>query len=327
MDITPTGEVFFSFDLSIVKPINLKTWKHFTFKMPRRKNYKDLDKQVANFMMREQAAAKKRSRHAVQETDWVGFSAQLVDQNGIPVSLPSNKILWIKIITDTVTHSLSSLFLGKKVGNTFLSDKLELEKSFSSERYGRYPFLITVKSLMKGSYLSFEFFKASYKLRNKLDIHKKLIEVFSYRNDLSQRKAIIEELFHLFFSKHRFQVPKHIVLRKQEDIILSLKQHPDYHVYKTDKEFIRQVERLAEKQLREEILIDQIAYDEGVSVDEKDINCYLHLFNNERLKEFVYFKPAHEDMENASFPLHPSVIRQAALREKTLNHIIHILSR
>ena len=133
-------------------------------------------------------------------------------------------------------------------------------------------------------------------------------------------------MFHLLFTKHRFEVPKHIITRKKELLIQSLKTKPDYHVYKGHKDFSRYIQVLAEKMLKEEIMIDNIAAAENITVTRPDIAYYLHLFNNERLKEFIYFKPLIDNIEETDTPLHESILVQAARREKTLNHIIHTLS-
>ena len=327
MTINDNFQAQYVFEISVATPIKLMEWKHFAFKIPRRKNYKDLDRQVATFMKNESTLYKKRDRTSIEENDWVCFTAQLIDANNQPLLEAYESTLWTKVSTDIIAHPFSVAFLGKKVGESFVSDRLELEKTFGNGQYSRYTFLITINSIVKGSHLSIEAIKANFKLKSKADVHKKLIEVFSYRNDLSQRKAIIEELFHLFFSKHRFEVPKHIVLRKQEDIILSLMRQPDYHVYKSDKNFAYQVETLAERQLKEEIIIDQIAYDENIVIDEKETHYYLNLFNHSRLREFVHFKPLHEEMENPENPINPSILHQAALREKTLNYVIHVLTK
>jgi FKBP-type peptidyl-prolyl cis-trans isomerase (trigger factor) len=325
--ISPYYTAHYTFDISTVPTLNLKEWKHFIFKSPKRKNYKDLDKQVTSFIKREQSAFKKQNPDIVEENDWVCFSAHLLNNNNQPILTEHTPTYWLKIVTSTLSYPLPLLFLKAKVGDTFISKNLKLEEAFFENSDNDYSFLITLKSIIKGLHLSLESFKANFKLKSKADVHKKLIEVFSYRNDLSQRKSIIEEIFHLFLSKHRFEVPKHIVIRKQEDILLSLMRQPDYHVYKTHKNFRRHVEMLAEKQLKEEILIDQIAFNENIQVEEKDVQNYLNLFNNERLKEFVYFKPPQEKMENSEVPLHPSILKQAVLREKTLNYTIHVLTK
>ena len=91
------------------------------------------------------------------------------------------------------------------------------------------------------------------------------------------------------------------------------------------KDFDSCVEMLAEKQLKEEILIDKIAYRENIKVDMRDMQNYLHLFNNKRLREFVYFRPIIEKIDSVNIPLHASILKRTVFREKTLNTIIHNL--
>ena len=57
---------------------------------------------------------------------------------------------------------------------------------------------------------------------------------------------------------------------------------------KTLKNAARQ---LAEKQAREEIIIDQIAYQEHIVANHQDIKTYLNLIKRARTKEFIYFMP------------------------------------
>jgi FKBP-type peptidyl-prolyl cis-trans isomerase (trigger factor) len=328
IQISLNKNALFKFDLSVAEPLELKEWKHFVFRAPKRKRYKDLDKQVALFLKREMLLFKKRPIDTVEESDWALIETTLLNEKEKPIFYQYKSLFWIKINNKYVTRPFQTSLLNKKIGDNFTTDCLPLENDFSKESDpDKYLFLITIKDITKGQHLSLDSFKTTFKLKSKADVHKKLIEVFSYRNDISQRKAIIEELFHLLLSKHRFEVPKHFVIRRQEDILLTLQQHPDYQVYKLQKDFFKQVEILAEKQLKEEILIDQIAYKENLKTENKDVQHYLHLFNNNRLKEFIYFKPQFEKIEECDSILQSGLLKQAVQREKTLNHIIHVLTK
>lgn len=321
------GGLNYHFDLSIADPIELKEWKHFAFKSPKRKKYKDLDKQVINFLENEVATAKKQCSSIVEDTDWVYFDALALDHSSKPI-FEGLACFWVKIKAKEVPSQFSHLFLGKSIGSSFTTNAFDLDDSTADDCNPRqFNFLITIKAITKGNFLSLEHFKGMFKLKNKVDIHNKLMEVFSYRNDISQRKTIIEEIFHLFLAKHRFEVPKHLVLRRQEDVLLVLMKQTDYQVYKSQKDFLQQVELLAEKQLKEEIIIDQIASQENIKCDLKDLQQYLHLFNNKRLREFIYFKPLLEQIDEANRPISSGILEQTALREKTLNHIILALTR
>jgi len=140
-------------------------------------------------------------------------------------------------------------------------------------------------------------------------------------------ELLLKSCFICFFQNIVLKVPKHLVLRRQEDILLSIMEQPDYQVYKAQKDFKPCIEVLAEKQLKEEILIDKISYQENIRVDVRDVQQYLHLFNNRRLREFVYFKPLIERIDSVNTALHASILKQIVLREKTLNSVIYLLTR
>ncbi len=326
IEFSPNTPAIFHFNVSLADQIELKEWKHFAFKIPRRKRYKDLDKQVLLFIEQEVAAYKKHNLEMIEESDWVCIEIKLLDQNDVPHPAPLASLFWIKIKKTEFPDQFKTILLGKKTGESFITNHMDFDEDSNNIDSPYYNFLVSIVTVIKGSCLSLETFKQTFKLKNKIEIHNKLMEVFSFRNDLSQRKTIIEEMFNLFLAKNRFEVPKHLVLRRQEDILLVIMKQPDYHVYKSQKDFVDQIESLAEKQLKEEILVDQIAYQENIKIDMRDMQSYLNLFNNRRLKEFIYFKPTFEKIEEIDAPLNASVLAQAVIREKTLNYILHTLT-
>ncbi|MCK4264845.1 hypothetical protein KAW80_00630 [Candidatus Babeliales bacterium] len=327
IEFTSENALRYIFDISTTNPIPIREWKHFSFKAPKRKNYKDLDKQVSYFIKKEQERSKSSEKDRIEENDWVCFDAILVDPSGRPVPEIHKNNLWVRMNINNIPNPFLESFLNKKIGDTFLSNQLSLYDNFEDESGGKQSFFITISALIKGTFCNMDAFKAMFRLKNKSDIHEKLIEVFSYRNDISQRKSIIEEMFNLFFAKHRFEIPKHLIIRKQEEILFSLKQRPDYQVYKLNNNFSSQIEVLAEKQLKEEILMDQLANHENIRIDVKDIQNYLNLFSNHRLKEFVYFKPSQDILEDNTLPIHHSLLRHLCRREKTLNYVLYHLTR
>jgi len=317
----------YNFDVSTADLIELKEWKLFAFKSPKRKRYKDLDKQVVQFVEQQVSETKKQNPDLIEENDWACFEATLLTSDLTPIHPSLVSCFWIKVKNHDLPDPFKVLFLGKTVGSEFATNKLELGGTINYVENKKFNFLITIKAIIKGSSISLDLFKTTFKLKNKQDIHNKLMEVFSYRNDISQRKTIIEEIFHLLLSKHRFEIPKHLILRRVEDILLSLMKQPDYQVYRSQKDFLYQVEQLAEKQLKEEIIIDQITFSENLKIDLRDMQQYLHLFNSRRLREFVYFKAFIEKPDDLDTPINAHLLGQTVLREKTLNHIIHTLTR
>lgn len=320
------GPWSFSFDLSLAHDIELKEWRNFSFKQPKRKRYKDLDKQVVNFLEQEIAATKLLTLDQVEEQDWVFFSAKLCDISGNLFQPVLETFFWINVKQHAGIDALRDLFIGKKTGDTFTSNLVDMDHVINEFENYRYNFQCTIKNIVKGRHLSLDLFKTNFKLKNKNDVHNKLMEVFSFRNDESQRRSTIEEVFHLLLSKHRFEVPKHLVLRRQEDLLLSVMKQPDYHVYKAQKDFTQHLELLAEKQLKEEILVDQIAFQEDIQSEIIDAQQYLHLFGNKKLYEFLYFKPIVARLDQFNMPFNLALLQQTFTREKTLNFIIHAMT-
>lgn len=317
----------FTFDISIGPPIRLREWKHFAFKPPKRKNYKDLDKQVDSFIKSHQERSRKKYANTIQEGDWVCFNAKLVDEHQQALIPKYTNTYWIKAAGQTIRHPLVDAIVGHEVGETIITDQFSLTHEFADHMHNQQAYALTIISISKGSHLAIDALKHMFKLANKAAVHEKVIEVFSYRNDLSQRRTMIEEMFHLFFSKHRFEVPKHLALRKQKELLSSLKRRPDYHAYRKDKNFLKHVVALSEQQLKEEMLIDQISAHDKVKVDAKDIAGYLNVLSDDRAREFIYFRRALDGAEDYPSPLQSSTLKQICRREKTLNYILHHLTR
>jgi FKBP-type peptidyl-prolyl cis-trans isomerase (trigger factor) len=327
VDVSPEKKISYHFDVSVADALELKEWKHFAFRSPKRKRYKDLDKQVCAFVESRHNQSRRLNYTLVEEDDWILFETTLLDCNFKPVHGNCRSSFWIKLGRQELSDSLSCQFINKSIGDCFQTSTFSGCAPSHQSGDCSYTFLVTIKAIIKSGHTSLDVLKATFRLKNKTDVHNKLMEIFSYRNDVSQRQAIIEEVFHLLLSKHRFEVPKHLILRREEDIIGNLSRQPDYHVYKSQEDFQTSVEMLAEKQLKEEIIIDQIAYNENIKADLKDIINYLYLLNSKRLKEFIYFKPILERIEETSNPINTSTITQAVMREKTLNFIIHSLTK
>lgn len=320
-------KINYHFDISTSNALDLKEWKLFSFKSPKRKRYKDLDKQVITFIETSPTQSKKNPVFTAEEQDWVLFEAIILNNQEVPISPSLTSSFWFRIQENEVAEPFSQNLMNKEIGKKFTTKNFSVHQQNQKCDEHSFHFLVTIKAIVKGSYFSVEAFKASFKLKNKTEIHNKLMEVFSYRDDVSQRRAIIEEVFHLLLAKHRFEVPKHLVLRREEDILQALIHQPDYHAYKAQKDFESYVEMLAEKQLKEEIIIDQIAYNENIKSEVRDVSNYLHLLSNKRLKEFIYFKPVLEVIDDSSTAINTTTLTQAVIREKTLNHIIYTLTK
>lgn len=327
MDVEPHKDARFTFELTIFPELELQEWRYFPFKAPKRKKYKDLDRQVENFVNEEKENLKSLAGSTVAVNDWVNFEVRLVSPQGAPLLDAHEKSLWLKIGDEEADGPLRDIFLGKSVGEQFCTVSAALQEYFSYRMNARYTFCITIKSILHHKYFSFDDFKRHFKLKTNKDMMRKLIEVFSYRNDISQRRAMAEDSLALLLARHSFSVPNHLVLRQQKAVLNRIKTNSDYHVYRMQRDFKERVFQLAQKQAKETILIDQIAYAENLQVTRQDIECYLNLTKRPRMKEFIYFDPPISKVDGKEMPLTEEEMKHACLREKTLNYIIYHLTQ
>ncbi len=219
-----------------------------------------------------------------------------------------------------------NVFKGKKVNDSFTCSDQILQECFSEQIETFYTFLVTIHDIVPHIYFSIDLFKKQFHLRNNKE-HTKLIEVFSYRHDLSQRRATVEDTLKLLLSKHFFEIPNHLILRQQKDILEAVKSSHDYQVYKLQNDFNDKIKALAIKQVRESILILQMAIYENIVVTHENIKEYLNLTKRPRTREFIYFTPPVTKHFGREMPINEPYLSHTCLKEKTLNHIIYYLTK
>lgn len=318
----------FTFELTVFPSISLLEWKFFPFKAPNRKNYKDLDRQVEAFIQDEKNLLEKRlSDQAISIGDWVNFNIMVVDRQSRPLNGNFVQNFWLKLGDEEVEGHLRALFVGRNKGDEFVVNNKGLQDYFSDQLRTGYNFKIAIIDTIPFSYFCFEQFKDHFKIKTNKDKHKKLIEVFSYRNDMSQRLAMVEDAFKLLLSKHRFVAPNYLVLRQQKIILSAIQRNPDYNVYRKQRDFNFWVQQLAEKQVKETLLIDQIIYRENIMVGNEDIVNYLNLDKRPRMREFIYFSLPESKRDGQEMPLPKHELSRVCAREKAINHVIYHLTK
>ena len=327
IQVEPGSNAQFVFEFSASPKLEINDWKYLPFKAPKRKNYKDLDRQVESFMKEEKEQQKEGKHNAIKVGDWVCFDVALINQESQQPLLDHKERFWLKIGDEEADTVLGKLFLDKKVGDSFLTDNQGLQEYFYNQMNSLYTFHVDIADTLCNCHFCIDCFKRHFRLKTNKEVFKKLIEVFSYRNDLSQRRSTVEESLKLLLSKHRFEVPNHLVLRQQQIVLDAIKSNSDYHVYRTQKDFKKQMQQLAEKQIKEYIFLDQLACHENIQATDQDIKSYLNLTNRPRTKEFIYFDPPVTKIQGQELPMPTELLRQYCLREKTLNHIIYHLTR
>lgn len=318
----------FVFELSIFPSIALNEWKYFPFKAPNRKNYKDLDRQVESFIQEEQKNLESyKTDGGISIGDWVNFDLSVVDQQHMFLDERFVQNFWIKLGNEEIEDHLQGLFLGKKKEESFVSNNKGLQDHFSDQLRTAYNFKVNIVDVVPHAYFCFDQFKDHFRIKTNKDMHKKLIEVFSYRNDVSQRLAMVEEAFKLLLSRHRFFAPQHLVLRQQKIILGAIQSNPDYNVYRKQKDFNFWIQQLAEKQVKETLLIDQLIYRENITVNNEDIMNYLNLDKRPRMKEFVYFSLPDSKHYGQEMPVALHELSRVCAREKAINYVIHYLTK
>jgi len=327
MEVAPHHDALFTFDLSLCPAPDLGEWKYLPFKAPKRKNYKDLDRQVSTFIQDELKAQASTTNATAEVGDWVHFSIALINSEKQPLLSEQSPLVWLKIGDEEADSDFKELLFGLSIGNVISTENRALQDYFSTSLSTDYTFQITILDILKSSYFCFESLKKQFRLKTNKDLHRKLIEVFSFRNDISQRRSMADEALRLILSRHRFSLPQSAITHQEESLIERIKQNPDYHVYRNQTDFKVRVAQLAEKQARELILLTQIAYTEAIKISDADIRWYLNLTNRPRMKDFIYFDAPITKVGGQELPLSNEQLKLGCLREKALNHIVYHLTR
>ncbi|HEB41728.1 MAG TPA: hypothetical protein ENI08_01765 [Candidatus Dependentiae bacterium] len=325
--LEPNKDAQFNFEWTQANPITIHEWKYFPFKAPKRKNYKDLDRQVETFIKEERNHLKDWHDEGLVIGDWVSFTITLAKQDNTILLEQLKQNFWFKLDNEEVESPLRKLFFGKKKGDLFYTTNNGLQEYFSDQLPISYNFCVEIIDIVPHCYFCFEQFKSHFRIKTNKDMHKKLIEVCSYRNDISQRLAMVQDALKLLLYKHPIIVPKQLVLRQQDTLLRTIRENPDYNVYRKQKDFQKQLQRLAEKQVKETIFLNQLAYHENIGATDEDIKGYLNLTKRQRIKEFIYCKLPNLKREGNTVPISTQELKHTCLRDKTINYIIYHLTK
>ncbi len=325
--IEPISQSHYLFHLNHAYPQIKNDWKKIIFKAPERKNYKDLDRQVELFIKEETERAAKGTSEEIGVGDWVCFHMTILNDHLSPILSDHKDILWIKIGDEEADQDSRSLFLNKKVGDSFTTKNIFLQKYIGCYWDTRYHFGITILDRVPHVYFSLEQFKKHFKLKTAKETHLKLIEVFSCRNDISQRREMVEALYKILLQNYHIDVPEELIERQKQLVLDAVHLNPDYHVYKAQADFRQKIKLLAIKQLKETIITDFIAHQEDIGVSHEDTVMYLNLLKRQRTKEFVYFELPPTKINGQETIIPHNILKQFCLREKTLNYLIHYLTK
>jgi hypothetical protein len=319
----------FHYDIATA-PLSLNyAWRQAAFKVPSRKNYRDLDNQVISFIKEEGSLTESyqaKPRKSINHLDWVSFLITPVSSEHLPV-LDQEIQLWMRVGNEEPDIEAQDIFLNHDLPMEGISKADFLQDYFSSSHDTQYTFRLKSIVHTPHTVFCFDSFKKYFKLKSDKEVHRKLIEVFSFRHDISQRRETVELALKILLKAHPFMVPRHLVAAEEVILLQEIYKNPDYYVYKARPDFKEKIALLAQKQIKERALIDAFAYNEHIEVAPEDILGYLNLLKRPKTKEFVYFSIPETRLSERERPLSHEMLYQACLREKTLNHIIRTLSR
>lgn len=324
--IDPLQDATFMFDMLAIRHSLKPDWKTFSFKAPMRKNYKDLDRQADLFIKEEADRSTQPQQAIVALDDWIAFNTTILDVHNNPLLGSAQEILWLKIGNEEVDKDAQHLFVNKQMGSTIITDSHLLRSYFTSKHDMLYHFSITLIDRVPHATFNFDEMKLFFGLKSLKDLHQKLIEILSYRNDISQRRETAESVLRLLIKHHPISLPAALIERQEQLIIRKMHTNPDYYVYRAQRDFKAKVRLLAEKQLKEELIIDTLAYYEHINVTAADIRAYLNLLQRSRTKEFIYFEPPITKHNGQEVPVSHDLLVRYCLREKTLNYVIRHLT-
>jgi len=317
----------FLFSISKMHDIVDEKWKKINIKIAPRKNYKDIDKQVFHFLKEEADGKANYKDNGISYGDWVFFTMELVDEAGNPTFSGYEDQLWVKISEEETDQDLHALFIGKKVGDIFITNSHYFQEYINNDFGLNYQFKIKITDFINNAYFCVNLFKKHFQLKVDKEIHQKLIEVFSFRNDISQRRETVENTLKSLVRQYYVTLPPHLLERQKQLVLADVHVNPDYYVYKSQSDFKDKIKMLAEKQLRETIIIDGISYQENIAITDQDVYSYLNLMQRARTRGLLYFKIPTTKFNSQEVPLPHEIIKQYCLREKTLNYVISYLTK
>lgn len=319
---------FYQFEVTLAPSILVHDWKYLPFKAPKRRLYKDIDKQAAALIQEEASHQQTYGNHdTVEVGDWIKFKVELLDKNNQPMNETLYETLWLQIGEEETSIPYKELFVGKKIHESFMTKAQCLQEYFNSLIDGNYIFLVTIQSILPKKFFNLEHFKEHFKLKSEKKVHQKVVEVYSSKHDLSLRRSMVEETMRVLNQAYPLEIPASMIADQEKLIMQSVQNSPDYMVYRQLPDFADMITKLAYKQVLETILIDHFAYQENISLSDAEVEYYLNFTKRARTKEFLHFVHPLIRVNEEETPISHESLKQVCLREKTLNHILYHLNK
>lgn len=322
------GTTVYHFQAHTPKELYMQSWKFLPFKAVSRKKYRDIDKQVKTFLDEEDRLFNLyRPQLGIQIGDWICFSVWLINHKNQRVFMGQNTDVWLRIGDEEPDLSMQKLFLGKQIGDTFTTDIPSIQNYFCESSDNNYAYEIIINDIVPQAYFSLPLFKQYFKIKTQKDLQNKLTEVFSFHNDILQRRLMTFEAFDLIIKKNQIVLPDPAINVQKKEILSAMQSKADFMVYKMDQNFDNQITELAKKQLADAVIADSIAYQDNLTITQHDVRGLLHLTQRPRIKNFIYFPFIKSQANGQEVPIEQEVLNHICLKERAVNHIIYHLTK
>ncbi|MBP9765088.1 hypothetical protein KBD08_02010 [Candidatus Babeliales bacterium] len=327
VQIDAQGNLTYLFEGYAPKELYMQSWKFLPFKPTPRKKYRDIDKQVMSFLQDEELAGKQHDPNkGIQVGDWIYVQIALINHKKNPV-FDYKAHLWIKVGDEEPDLEFQRLFFGKNIQDTIITDNPSLQSYFCENSHAQYLYHITIIDIVPDQAFSFDLFKQYFKIKTHKDLLNKITEVFSFNNDISQRRMIAHDALGLIIRKNHIVLPDGAINAQRKQILQDLQFKPDFIVYKMDPDFDIHITNMAKRQLLDSVVAESISYQDNITTTHMDIKSILHLTQRPRLKDFLYFPFLKTQVQGQEFPVEYDSLYHYTLKEKSINHIIYHLTK
>ena len=188
IQVHPDGDAQFIFSITDITLDNDERWKRLTLKAPERKNYLDLDRQVELVIKEEQELRAKYIDPGISKGDWIHFDIAIIDKNNQFLLHDYKSSVWLRMSSEESDKALHDIFLGKKVGDSFLTQSPYFQEYVSFVTDMSYTFQIDIKDYLPGSYFNFDLLCHHFGLKVSKKCIKSSLKYILLGNDISLRQ-------------------------------------------------------------------------------------------------------------------------------------------
>ena len=323
------SENFFTVSADINPFVQKIVWKGLKLKLPARKKYKDLDRQAETLIQQEKNKKSELDGKTVCKGDWIQIKLSIIKSRENKETLLKNheQVLWIKISGEEIDKMVTEIFLNKSLNEEVITDSIFFNEYFSNSTIIRHYFLVKIIEIVPYNYFCFNVFQTYFNIKTNRDLLHRLIEILSFRNDITLRRETITIVLRALMQQHRYLLPIRTLSEHTKTVHKKIINNPDYLVYQSQRDFTDKIKQFACKQVGELCIADALATQENIEVQKNDVLFYMHILQRPRLRDFIYFDlPESKNGEQEALVPHAKIVEMIR-REKALEILFKYFSR